>query len=646
MFLNKNPKSHAHLKKLLVFKIIKLLIIEFLILLLILFVSIFLIDVESFAGLMLYLDSIEIERNIVLVNLFIIMCFAIFYCYYEIKLIASEPNQSKFELSNIIELTGLKLGMFEMLDDEPNAYLSSVAANLIKFENDGNEYISRHDLNRALISIYRNKEKNSENIYFVIDNSKKYWIKILVTRLDNKLLGVVLDVTQEILNKRAKEYEVQYDSLTGLYNRKTFLVESKHLLKKNTSRACLVVWNLDFMNNINEYYGYTYGDECIKAASSIFKELGKNRKKFIYARDYGDEFLTFFYGFESKDEIREIVENIRVEILEKQIILPDGTYSDTHISSGLAWYPDDGDSINVLLKHANFSLYMTKKNEKGGNTEFDKQAYSQNAFLFDKKRLLYRIFEYGMLKFHFQPIVSAVNGEIFGFEGLMRPDKSLHMNICEVIALAKAEGMLYKVDTITIFSLLKFIAEHKVELGKRKIFINTVPSQVMHEKHRKELINSYSQYFSNIVFEITEHSEGAEGSLVNPQSELRKIGIEIAIDDYGAGYSNQTSLLNTNPQYVKIDRALIQNIDRDVNKQQLFSGIVDFSRANNIKVLAEGVETSGEMETSIMLGCDLLQGYYVARPSPQLVDISESIVNEIKAYSKKAKQKKKLKFVR
>ena len=136
------------------------------------------------------------------------------------------------------------------------------------------------------------------------------------------------------------------------------------------------------------------------------------------------------------------------------------------------------------------------------------------------------------------------------------------------------------------------------------------------------------------VIEFTEGAELSDAELNDLEAFLRGNGMEIAIDDYGAGYSNVNNLLRYMPEYVKIDRMLLTGIDADPHRQHFVKDIIEFTSTNDIKALAEGVETTKEMKTVIQLGADLIQGYYTAHPNAEVVQlISPQVVNEIVQYN-------------
>ena len=132
----------------------------------------------------------------------------------------------------------------------------------------------------------------------------------------------------------------------------------------------------------------------------------------------------------------------------------------------------------------------------------------------------------------------------------------------------------------------------------------------------------------HLVIEITENGMQSEESCEIVHKYMEKSGCELALDDYGTGYSNATTLLNNSPHYLKLDHSIIMGIDTDSKKQSLVSNYIDFASKHDMKILAEGVETFEELFTVIKLGCDLIQGFYTGRPNSEIVDAIDKQIEE------------------
>ena len=255
----------------------------------------------------------------------------------------------------------------------------------------------------------------------------------------------------------------------------------------------------------------------------------------------------------------------------------------------------------------------------------------------EKQNLYNLLIEQNLFDYHFQPIVSAKTGDIIAYEALMRTPDEIGMTPYEVISIAKECKRLYDIEKATFFNILKRYTDDPESFSDKKIFVNSIPGYFLKEKDREDFNRRYSHCLDSVVVEITEENTLTDQELYD----VRHIGgtdvqCKLAVDDYGAGHSNIVNLLRYSPEIIKVDRFLISDIDKDKNKQMFFKNTVEFGAINNIKVLAEGVETREELETVIELGADLIQGYFTGRPIrepiPELdADIKKIIIDANRA---------------
>lgn len=240
-----------------------------------------------------------------------------------------------------------------------------------------------------------------------------------------------------------------------------------------------------------------------------------------------------------------------------------------------------------------------------------------NSFIKNRHRLkiLNKLLDNNLLEYHFQPIIDAKTGAIFGYEALMRGIAEYHMPPQEILDMAEFENRLYDIEKLTYQNIFR-IVNKKYELIKdKKIFINSIPSHQLRDVDFKFIFNKYKNLLTNIVVEITERASIHDNTIITLQNRLDEIHCQIALDDFGAGYSNDATLLKTNPHYIKIDQALLRHIDYETKKQHLVSNIINYASTNNIKTIAEGIETYEELRTVIQLGINYIQGYYTAKPT-------------------------------
>ncbi len=237
------------------------------------------------------------------------------------------------------------------------------------------------------------------------------------------------------------------------------------------------------------------------------------------------------------------------------------------------------------------------------------------------------------LLYKFQPIVSAKDGSIFAYESLMRTKSEIGLAPKDILKYAEISQKLYDIEYYTFYNTLKIYSENAAAFYGKKVFINSIPSITLKDEHLSRLKDKFGSIADNAVVEILEDDEDTEESLAAFKKIQDLFNCQIAIDDYGSGYSNESKLLHNNPNYIKIDITLISSIDSDRKKQFLVSNIIQFASKYGIKVLGEGVETKEELQTLIELGVDLVQGFYLARPESEIIteinpDVKRFIIGE------------------
>ena len=244
-----------------------------------------------------------------------------------------------------------------------------------------------------------------------------------------------------------------------------------------------------------------------------------------------------------------------------------------------------------------------------------------------------RIIDQNLFGYHFQPIVSTVDGSIYSYEALMRPKSEMGLVPFHILKYAVLTGRLTDIERATFLNVMNIVDNNKDKIKDRKVFINSIPKTKLSNEDYKRLSELFINNSDTVVVELTEGAELDEAELDNMQDRLHNMDIKIAIDDYGTGYSNVHNLLRYNPDYVKIDRALLTGIQDNPKKRHFVREIIEFCHANGIIALAEGIETSEELRAVILMGADLIQGFYTARPSAEIVDsIPYDIRQEIKVY--------------
>ena len=214
----------------------------------------------------------------------------------------------------------------------------------------------------------------------------------------------------------------------------------------------------------------------------------------------------------------------------------------------------------------------------------------------------------------------------------MRPYQTELKSPAEVLDLARAQGKLDQIEQLTwSLSMKKFNDVHNELDGKYKLFINSLPAHLMPIHFFQELAEQYPDLIKRIVMEITEEDRLNPEEINRSLKAVRALGIQLAIDDYGAGYNAQKLLIDIEPEYVKIDTNLIRGIDSDVNRQETVKNVLNYTKPRGIKLIAEGVETKEEFYFLREAGVELIQGYIIQRPEKMPQPLSKEAIRLIKS---------------
>lgn len=544
------------------------------------------------------------------------------------------------KLSQILALSNLSIGAFEFDPNSNSVFCTDV---MIKFlslnKNDfDSNYISKELFLKKLSIIISDLTPKINRVYELKANNRVSWVKVKTMDNNGKILGIVMDVTNETAEKRRIEHERDHDSLTHLFNRFAFLslLEERINREQNNTVGALIMCDLDNLKRTNDTYGHAFGDRYIRAAADALSFF--NQYNGIVARMSGDEFYAYIDGFSSKEECRKVISKFTALFKTAYIHIDRETVIPLKASFGIAWYPDDSDNPTSLLKYADFAMYEVKNNSKNDYKEFDINNYKNSAELIRAKNDLIKLINENLFRYAFQPIVSAKTGEIYAYESLMRPSLPSLKSPLEVLELATLQNRLRDIEKLTWLNSLDFYAKNKEKFGDAKIFINSIPNQVLDSSELDYIDTVYGKYFPNVVLEVIESEKGNDDIIKNKRQRIQSMGGLIALDDFGSGYSNSLALLTITPDLIKMDMDLIRNIDVDIDKQALVQNTIAYANERNIKIVAEGIETEDELKTVIRLGVDLLQGYFLCKPDFDVSTIPEDKVETILRLNKELEE--------
>ena len=562
--------------------------------------------------------------------------------------LSADVAYSASRLSEVIRMMDLPIGTIDYDKDGSDVFCTLEVGALLNFTeaNRWRTRLKRSDFDKemerfhnAMVRVEQGDSKEGDTVFREVQIQVNYpdsdfrWIQLKILENEEKYLALVQDVTEQMQEKMKLEWERNFDSMTNLYNRRSFReIVSQILEEKEITVGAMVMWDLDNLKFINDTYGHDFGDAYIIEAATVLSSL--NLYGTIVSRMPGDEFLAFFYGFKSQKEIRDTILNIHEKLRNTELILPGDQSMRIRASVGICWYPQDATEYDQLVRFADFAMYSAKNLFKGEIQEFEMDAFQRDEVLFSGQEALNRFIEDKLLDFAFQPIVDAKTGEIFAYEALMRPRSESLKTVGDVMRLAKAQSKLYQIEVITFQGVFQAFSRQKEVFGKAKLFLNSIPNTNLTEADYSFIEEQYKDELKRLVIEIIESDRSDKKTFETKKRKAEAWGAQIALDDFGSGYNTESSLLYMSPDYIKLDMSIIHGVDKDINRRNLLSSILSYTKPRNIITIAEGIETKEEMETVLELGVDLLQGFYIAKPDLEVKQIPEKIKKEIIEISK------------
>lgn len=447
-----------------------------------------------------------------------------------------------------------------------------------------------------------------------------------VSKVMNLAFSLIISKVQQDHMSHSLEEMQYHDPVTGVLNLKGLVKRMNELYPIWKERAIAVsVYNIPKYQFIYENYGLKDVEETVQLTADALRMA--NPQDTVTARISDDSFCIINEAEDQGAAGSIINDSVRAfyRFIESFNKTQDKEYFvevNCGCTTAAAGWNND---MKTYIKVAMGELYLNRLKQGGG------KALKERKTAKDTYQLFETLLSENLFYYVFQPIVSAKTGEIYGYEALMRTPPEIGLRPDEILDIAEEYGRLYEVEYATFNNVLTYANRHLALFKDKHIFINSIPGYFIEGKDKEQLVKQYPDQLSRCTIEITERDEttAEEISRIMNLTDQGK-PCQFAVDDYGTGYSNIVNLLRYKPNVIKIDRYLITEIQNDVNKQMFVKNTVEFAEQNNIQCLAEGVETKEELETVISYGVDLIQGYYTAMPSEQVIqEIDPKIVKEI-----------------
>lgn len=427
----------------------------------------------------------------------------------------------------------------------------------------------------------------------------------------------------EIKSQQEKiEHQAYHDALTGLPNRylahDRLSMALKNAKRKNNMVAVIFI-DMDNFKYFNDSLGHPSGDFLLQTLGARLKDI--TREQDTTARLGGDEFLIIAVDINSPQEAIELVHRLFESMKEPFSV--DNHELIVSLSLGVALYPEDGNTAGTLLKNADMAMYQSKIGGKNCYNMFTPKlnrlaSYKMNMIKKFRAALVNKEF-----MVYYQPKVQPSTQRVLGMEALVRwrEKDGTMISPAEFIPMAEETGLIVQLGQYVLEESCKALQDLQDKFSfSLTVSVNLSPLEFKQPDIVDNILNVIKTHHlsaSSIEIEITETAMMTDlNSTVKKLDILKEEGLSIAIDDFGTGYSSLYYLKKLPISTLKIDKSFIDDIAIDQNDANLVETIILMAKNLGITVVAEGVETKEQLELLEKYNCELIQGYYYAKPMP------------------------------
>ncbi|EGI73628.1 diguanylate cyclase/phosphodiesterase [Pseudoalteromonas distincta] len=439
-----------------------------------------------------------------------------------------------------------------------------------------------------------------------------------IEQRENSLENQVRLRTNELENANIQLQQYAYqDGLTDLPNRRYFYEKLQSLVSIKGMKFALIFIDLDGFKEVNDSLGHDYGDLLLHQVATRLQSCITTKD--TVARLGGDEFTLILEGVNSPDEASKIAEAVKSSLMQSIKIKKETVYVTASI--GLTFFPADGLTVEELVRRADQAMYLSKN--KGRNRyEFFSYAIEEKAT--EKRRLIEEIrtaIVKNQFELFYQPIFSIDGKSVPKAEALIRwnhPERGL-IGPNEFIPVAEKNGLINDIGQWVKSQAIQDTVQFNVLSEKTiQVSVNTSPLEIDRAGcWVDEWIVASKKYqlpANTILIEVTENTlMDPDSSIQRQLKRLSTINIDIAIDDFGVGYSSLAYLQRLDIDILKIDRSFINDIESNDNSIALVKAIITMAHNLDVMVVAEGVETQKQYDLLKQLACDYIQGYIFSK---------------------------------
>ncbi len=435
--------------------------------------------------------------------------------------------------------------------------------------------------------------------------------------------GTMLDVTKQREAERKLRFHATHDALTGLPNRMYFTLQLADRIRsaiasENYDYAILFL-DLDGFKWVNDSLGHNAGDRLlIEISRRLESQL---RGLCTVARYGGDEFTLLPLGDCDEVQVSQLA-RVVLRVFEQPFDVG-GQMVFSKASIGVVVGRDEYLTPDQLIRDADTAMYRAKAAGKSAFVIFDDRMHQQAKQRFELENDFRTAFERNEFVLHFQPIMHLQSGEVLGAEALVRwqhPTRGLLMPI-DFLRMAEETGLIAELDTWVMRHAAYYLSQWRKQFPRHhELFVNVnVDEKQLTSSEMLEEVQMVLERFnlppSTLRLEVTEtvFREG-RGMAEERLLDLKKLGVGLVVDDFGTGYSSLESFAASAFDALKIDQVFIRDLESNHRHRAIVKTIIGFAKDLGLLLTAEGIETLGQRELLLEMGCEIGQGYWYDRP--------------------------------
>jgi diguanylate cyclase (GGDEF)-like protein/PAS domain S-box-containing protein len=435
--------------------------------------------------------------------------------------------------------------------------------------------------------------------------------------------GVARDISER---KRAEEiinFQLYHDLLTQLPNRALLrdrLGLAISQAKRNGNQLALMYLDMDRFKVINDSLGHVAGDQLLQTVANRLRNCLRDSD--TLARVGGDEFNLLVPEVTGRVDAIRLVEKVLANL--KAPIFIDGVEVFVSFSIGIALFPDNGETMDALIKHADIAMYHVKRRGKDGYEFFANEMKGSADQHLSLDTGLRRAIDEGQLQVYFQPQINLQSGKVSGMEALLRWKHPEVGNISptEFIPVAEESGLINEIGLWVLDAGCAELSKwRKAGHDQVKLAVNVSSKQLAQADFEQQVFHVLTRHGvpgSALELEITENVLIQDmDQVVHKLRQLHAEGICIAVDDFGIGYSSLGYLQSLPLSTLKIDRSFVSGIRATSSRNSIVTAIIAMAKELGLDIIAEGVETEIQHQQLKRLGCPNAQGFLFSRPMPK-----------------------------